>query len=220
MPPAAANNRGMRVWAVVLAVLLALAAPARAQSDRYTAPPTAEGPLVASAPGPSCEEQELSGPRTSDGRKGACEWHYSLLPAAENDLEHEYGATWLQVDFDPPTGTCIGKVQLSYDFEGAEVVSATRSSATKYKSPTRVRETLEVDAGGKASSPASVFTDTVAQPGRVKVGVTKDSLRYSWRGRSAKPVSIVLGWQLRFSVSEPIYNILSTSNVLIVPCRT
>jgi hypothetical protein len=208
----------MRIWAVVLAVLLALAAPARAQSDRYTSPPTAEGPLVASVPGPACEERELRGPRTSDGHHGVCEWHYNLLPAAENDLEHEYGATWTQMDFDPPTGTCIGEVKLGYAFEGAEVVSATRSGAKRYKAATQVRETLEVDAGGEASSSASVFTDTVMQRGRVKARATEDSIRYSWRGRSSKPVSIVLGWQLRFTATEPIYTVLSTSNVLIVPC--
>jgi hypothetical protein len=207
----------MKVWAVVLVGILGIAVPARADSDRYSRPPSTEGPLVAAPLGPTCAEEELMTP-TGNGRKGVCEWHFSLAPAAEDDLVNDYVVSWLQIDADPPAGSCIRRIRLSYELEGAEIVSATRSGSTSYKSTRRLEESLSVDAGGEALSAASIFTETLARPGRIDVRVKKDSLRYSWRGRSAKPLSIVLGWQLRVPVTQPIYTVLSTSDVLTGYC--
>lgn len=201
-----------------MAVVLLMAVPARAESERYSTPPSTKGPLVGGPLGPECVEEELWGPTGKDGRKGVCEWSYSLLPTAETDLANDYGVTWLQIDAAPPTGSCVKNIRLTFDFDGADLLSTTREGAATYKSARAVRESLKVDAGGAATSNASVFTRTVVQPGRVDVRVQEDGVRYVWRGSAAKPVSIVLGWQLRMPVTEPVYTVLSTESVLVGSC--
>jgi hypothetical protein len=138
---------------------------------------------------------------------------------AEPDAENDYSANWLQIDVDPPTGSCIREIDLTFDFDGAEVVSATRSGTTRYKAMRPVRETLEVDADGQGLSPASISTDTLVSAGRVRMHVTDTALRYSWRGSEAGLTSVVLGWQLRHPLSQPIYQILQKKGFLVASCR-
>jgi hypothetical protein len=158
------------------------------------------------------------GPTARDGRQGICEWYFSLAPTAEGDVVNDYEAQWVQIDVDPPTGSCVQGVDLSYDFDGAQIVSATRNGSARYRSTRRVTETLEVDAGGQASTAASVFTKTLARPGSVHVQLKDNALRYAWRGRAAASVSLVLGLQLRVSPTQPIYTVLSTKSVVVGPC--
>lgn len=188
---------------LVAAALLLSAGAARASVEQQQDPskgPRTEGPVTLDDS--TCDERTIrSDDGTVLGSGNVCIYLYSFDTTSEIDLTREYGAAWAQARFTPAQGWCATEVESRIELSEGDLERIAKGPARPGKVTTR----LPMDARGNAIEEALIskaWTSSAGKTSNTAPAGKKPSTTSAWKGKSAKPVSLVGGLAYSYDILE------------------
>jgi hypothetical protein len=175
--------------------------------------PNASGPL--SFEGRRCEQKKeiFTNPKTGDSETvavaEACVLLYAYDPAAEDDLEHDYGITWLQTTVDARNGWCAIKVRSDLTItDDAKLFQHDPKKAFERRRPRRIRVKVSTDAQGHGSDVGRLQQSFTMRPRRLRPFLIKRAsanlFRLRWTGRTERKLAFVSGVEIAWDADDAV----------------